>query len=156
VIVEVIEDLDADTVRELPMGEVALPYLVGQVGFEADERAFRLLLGLRGDQPVAFEDAPDRGHRGDVGIGEPEVVRDGVWAAVVAGRVELVAQLDDGGLDVVADGMCTGLGAARARFEGSVPAFAVAGEQLGDPGPWRPLRSWPPRGDCDGRGPPPR
>src|SRR6202158_5348888 len=62
------------------------------------------------------------------------MVGDRVRRAVVAGGVELVAQRDDRGLDVVRRGVGAGPGAARARFEGSVAALPVAGEQLGDPG----------------------
>jgi hypothetical protein len=134
VVIEVVEDLGASAVSKLPVGEVALPHLVGQVGFEADVGTLRLLLRLRSDQPVAFEDAPDRRHRGDVGMGEPEMMRDRVRSAVIAGGVELLAQHDDRGLDLGRRGVGAGPGAARTRFEGSVAALPVAGEQLGDPG----------------------
>ena len=37
VIVEVVEDLDASVIGELPVREVALPHLIGEIGFEASE-----------------------------------------------------------------------------------------------------------------------
>ena len=56
-----VENLDLAAVGELPLGGVALPGLVGQLGLEADERSFGALVGLGDDQPLALEDAPDGG-----------------------------------------------------------------------------------------------
>jgi len=66
-VVEVVEDLDTGCIGELPVGEVALPHFVGQIGLEAKERALGALLRLRSDLSVALEDAPDGGDGGSVG-----------------------------------------------------------------------------------------
>ena len=73
---------------------------MGQRCLEADEGAAWLFLRLWRDQAVAFEDAPDRGHRGDLCELQPKVLRDRVRSVVVAGGVQLLAQRDDGGLDL--------------------------------------------------------
>src|SRR5207253_10296371 len=58
-VIEEVEDLDRRVVGELPRRGVQLPGLVGEGGFESDEGRLRTLVGLRGDQPVAFEYPPD-------------------------------------------------------------------------------------------------
>ncbi|HEY6398469.1 MAG TPA: hypothetical protein VIX82_13550 [Solirubrobacteraceae bacterium] len=115
------------------MGGVALPHLVGEGGLEADEGGLRALLRLRGDLAVAFEDAPDGGHGGDVREAEAEVVGEGVRPVVVAGVAEFVAQLEDGGLDVRWHRVGAGLGAARAWRQGFETAPAIALDELVDP-----------------------
>ena len=104
-VVEVIEDLDSAAVGQLPVGEVALPHLVGERRLEADEGATWSLVGLWGDQPLTLEDAPDSGHRGGVQRLQSEVVGDGVRAAVVPCPVQLLAQLEDRPLDLGGHGM---------------------------------------------------
>ena len=133
-VVEVVEDLDAGVVGELPVSEVALPHLVGQIGLEADERALGPLLRLWRDQPVALEDAPDGGDGWSVGACQRKVVVDGVWAGVVSCGVQLTAQGEDRFLELGSGGVRARLGTARLRFEGGLPAGAIAGHQLGDPG----------------------
>jgi hypothetical protein len=64
VVVDQVEDLGWVPVGELPGGDLSLPPLVRQIGFEADARADRTLLGLRDDESVALEDPPDRCPRG--------------------------------------------------------------------------------------------
>ena len=61
VIVQEVEYLDLATIGRLPGVGVNLPGLIGQPGLEADEGALGALLGLRCDQAVALEDAPDGG-----------------------------------------------------------------------------------------------
>ena len=63
-VVEVVEDLDAGVVSPLPVREVALPHLVGQVGLEADETSSWAASALSGNLSVALEDAPDGGTEG--------------------------------------------------------------------------------------------
>ena len=58
-VVEEVEDLDFSAVSEGPESDVALPELVGQISFEADKGGLGALVGLRGDQSLAREDAPD-------------------------------------------------------------------------------------------------
>ena len=99
-VVEAVEDLDAAAVGELPVGAVGLPQLVGQRSLEADEGRARALVGLRSDQPIAPEDAPDGRHRRRAAELETEVVGDGVRPAVVAGVGEFPAEANDRGLDL--------------------------------------------------------
>jgi hypothetical protein len=112
VVVEAVEDLDTTAISELPVRAVGLPEFVGEVGLEADERRLRPFARLRGDQPMASEDAPDRRHRGRGAEFEAEVVGDGVRAAVVAGGSEVMAEVDDRCLDL-------GCGCAGARSRSS-------------------------------------
>src|SRR5437588_1349417 len=56
------------------MSGVALPHLVGERRLEADEGRLGALLRLRRDLAVAFEDATDRGHGGDIAAALLEVV----------------------------------------------------------------------------------
>ncbi len=81
--------LGVAAVGEMPVRGVGLPELVGQLGLEADERRARSPLRLRRDEPVALQDAPDRGHRGGTAALQAEVMRNGVWTAVVALHLEL-------------------------------------------------------------------
>ena len=55
-----VDDLDGFVVLELPVRHVALPGLVGQVGFETDPGVARSLLGLSSDEAAAHEHAMDR------------------------------------------------------------------------------------------------
>lgn len=48
-VVDEVKDLDLGAVSQDPEGEVALPELVGQVGFEAEEGGLGALVGLRDD-----------------------------------------------------------------------------------------------------------
>ena len=107
-VVDAVEDLHAAAVGELPVGAVGLPELVRQIGLEANEGGARALVGLRGDQTVASEDAPDRRHRRRGADLKAEVVGDGVWAAVMAGGGEFSAQANDRGLDLRRDGVGAG------------------------------------------------
>ncbi len=61
VVVDEVEDLGGRSVGEAPVGDVGLPALVGQVGFEAFPAGAGPLLGLWGDEAAAFQDAPDGG-----------------------------------------------------------------------------------------------
>ena len=92
-VVEEVQDLDRRSVGELPGGGVALPGLVGQLSLEADEGAARSFVGLRRDQAVALEDAPDGGRRGQLLDLTLEVVEDGPRSAIEAGLSEFPAQL---------------------------------------------------------------
>jgi hypothetical protein len=62
VVVDDVEDLDVVAVGEGPVGDVHLPALVGEFGFEADVGAAGPFVGLGGDEPAGVENSPDRGH----------------------------------------------------------------------------------------------
>src|SRR5712691_7444808 len=62
-VVEEVQDLDRAAVGQRPGGGVGRPGFVGQLGGKADEGRLGPFLGLRRDEAVAFEDAPDGGHR---------------------------------------------------------------------------------------------
>ncbi len=132
-VVEEVEDLDVLAVGEVPVGGVGLPHLVGEGGLEADEGGAGALLGLRGDQAVAGEDAPDGAGGGNLGKALEEVVADAGGAGVVAGGVEFLAEGDDRRLELGTDLVGAAVGAAGARGQGVVPAGAEAGDQLVDP-----------------------
>src|SRR2546427_5225131 len=59
------------------------------------ERGLRPLVGLRGDEPVAFEDPPHGGDRRHLVDLAPEVMGDGFRAGVMSGCAQLAAELDD-------------------------------------------------------------
>jgi hypothetical protein len=65
-------------------------------------------VGLGSNESLAAEDAPDGGNRRDILGGEAQVVGDGVWTAVEAGGVEVLAELEDGVLDRRCDLVGTG------------------------------------------------
>ena len=77
------------------MGDVGLPALVGEVGFEAGVGAAGPFVGLGGDEASGAQHSPDGGDRrgGVVTLGE--VVLDRDRAGVVAVLSELFAQGDD-------------------------------------------------------------
>jgi hypothetical protein len=99
-VVEEVEDLDRAAVGELPGSRVDLPGLIRQLGLEADERTLRPLVRLRGDQALALENPPDRGHRGQGLNALGEVVLEGLRTGVVAGCGQLLAELKDRRLDL--------------------------------------------------------
>jgi len=70
VVIEVVEDLDTSAVSELPMGEVALPHLVGQVGFEAVRHRLEIgQLRLHRDRPLpVIRDGAAATHRAKMTI----------------------------------------------------------------------------------------
>ena len=107
-VVDAVEDLDAAAVGELPVGAVGLPEFVGQIGLEPNEGRARALVGLRSDQAVPSEDAPDGRHRGRRAEFKTQVEGDRVRAAVMAGGSEFSAQANDRGLDLGRDGVGTG------------------------------------------------
>src|SRR5713226_7910082 len=99
-VIEEVEDLDRRVVGELPWRGVQLPGLVGERGFESDKGRLRTLVGLRGDEPVAFEDPPHgRNRRQLVNLAE-EVMSDRFRPGVVTGRGQLVAKPNDLSLDI--------------------------------------------------------
>lgn len=104
-VVDEVEDFDSGTAGQVPVGGVRLPTLIGQAGLEAHKRRAGTLVRLWGDQAVAPEDAPDGGARWKVlrqACGE--VVGDGLRSGVVTGCQQLLAQLEDGGDDLLAGG----------------------------------------------------
>lgn len=51
VVIDHVEDLGALPTRKLPVSDVGLPHLVGQLGFEAHQRGARALLRLGTTRP---------------------------------------------------------------------------------------------------------
>ncbi len=90
VVVEPGQDLDLGAVGEGPVGEVGLPALVGQVGFEVEVGGLWPFLRLGLDEAGAFQSAPDRrcGDRDVVMV--LQVPGDGVGAGVEPFRSEPV------------------------------------------------------------------
>jgi hypothetical protein len=109
--------------------------LVGEVSGEADERRARALVGLRCDQALALEDAPDGGDGGRVAELEAEVVSDGVRPAIVARRSQLVTPADDGRLDLRRGGVGAAVRSSGAGFHGGIAPFAESREELVEPEP---------------------
>jgi hypothetical protein len=133
VVVDQVEDLDLAAIGEGPEGEVALPGLVGQVGLEACEGCLGPLVRLGDDEALALEDPADGGSRGQLLEAFGEVVEDGLGAGVEAGRGQLPAELEDGGLDLRIDLVWTRPRPVRARLEGGEATFSVAREQAEQP-----------------------
>jgi hypothetical protein len=95
VVINEVEDVDLGAVHQAPVGEVGLPALVGQVGFEADRGALGSLVGLWGDKAPLGQDAPDRGGRGRAAMPLGKVERDRVRASVQALVGQGLTELDD-------------------------------------------------------------
>ena len=95
VVVEPNEDFDIGVVGEAPVGEVALPGLVGKVGFETDVGGLGSFLWFGGDETGSDEVAADRrDRRGHLVVGV-EVPGDCLGAGVKAFGDELLAQVRD-------------------------------------------------------------
>jgi len=71
------------------VGDVGLPRLVGQLGFEADQRGARALLRLGDHQALTAQDPPDRRDRGSLLALPGEMVGDRLRAAVTSSGVQL-------------------------------------------------------------------
>jgi hypothetical protein len=95
VVVEQVQDLDRAAIGQVPGGGVCLPELVGQLSLEADEGGARPLMGLRDDQTLAFENAPDGGDRRRVVELGLEPLADALRTVVVACLTQLSAESDD-------------------------------------------------------------
>lgn len=91
-VVEEVEDLHVAAGSQPVVGEVGLPHLVRELGFEPQVGRFRSFLRLGGDVAVARQDPPHRRrrHRRLVVLGE--VPADGVCAGVEALLDQLLAQ----------------------------------------------------------------
>jgi hypothetical protein len=100
VVVNEVEDLDVAPGPECPVGDVALPALVGSA-VEADQRRLRAFLGFGGDEPSPCEDLPDRRDRGTVVTAFGEVPVNGPRAGVETGIDKFLTQPDDRVFDVV-------------------------------------------------------
>ena len=100
VVVDQVHDLDAAPVRELPVGHVGLPALIGQPGLEALEARARAFLRLRRHQAAAAQRAPDRRDRRRALERACQVPVDGERAGVETVAGQLLAQADDLVLDV--------------------------------------------------------
>lgn len=61
VVVEPVQDLDVGAVAQVPVGEVGLPGLVRESGFETDERVLRPFAGFRSDEAGVMQDASNCG-----------------------------------------------------------------------------------------------
>jgi hypothetical protein len=107
---------------------VGLPELIGKLSLEADKRSLGPSVGLRRDQALALEDAPDGDSRRGLVEAAGEVMEDGLRTGVESGRRLVGAELEDGvdyGLvDLVATGgWAVGL---RLKGSGSVPSIAAS------------------------------
>ena len=80
---------------KLPVGDVGLPALVGELGLEADPGGPGPLVGLGHHKPPPPEHAPDRGDRRCVAALLNQVVPDRLRAGVEALLTELLAQPHD-------------------------------------------------------------
>jgi hypothetical protein len=103
VVVDDVEDLEVGAVGDGDVGDVGLPALVGQVGFEADVTALGALVGLGGHEPARLEHAPNRGGRRCLAVPVREVEPDGLSASVQPCVEQLFAHRDDGVLVTVRD-----------------------------------------------------
>lgn len=95
VVIQPGEDLGVGAIREPPVGDVGLPALVGQVGFEADVRGLRLLLRVRDHQSGGDEVATDRRDRHVETVAVLEVPADRHRPRVEPLGGELDAQVHD-------------------------------------------------------------
>ena len=129
-----VEDLDVAAARKPPVGDVGLPRLVGHLGFEADQRGARALLGLRRNQALPPEDPPDSRDRGDaVDPLAGEVVSDRLGAAVVSLREQLLSQGHDGPDHLPWRAIGTGARRPGARLQRLIAAFPVTSQELVGP-----------------------
>ena len=96
-IIDHVQDLDLGAAGEPPVGDISLPALVRHLGTEPDEGAPGSLLGLRGDEPPARQDPPDRRDRRDhiLAVTPAQVDRDRVGSGIHAEIGELLAELHD-------------------------------------------------------------
>jgi hypothetical protein len=125
VVVDEVDNLDARLVRQLPVGHVALPGLVGQIRLEADPTRPRPLLGLGRHEAPTHQDPVD-GREGGRGEGVlAQVVADGARARVVAVLGEALAQCHDGVLDLERGLVGTDLGSRLQGNECRLTAVAV-------------------------------
>ena len=135
-VVNEVQDLDLAAIGQMPLGGVRLPAFVGQAGPEADEGGARPLVRLRGDQAATTEDSPDGGARRRCRRQTPgEVVGDGLGPGVVTRSAELLAELEDGGDDLLADLPWTPSRSARVRLERRLAVGSNSGDQLVQPAP---------------------
>lgn len=95
VVIDPHQDLRVGAIRETPVGEVGLPTLVGQLGFETDVGRLRSLLRLGDHQSGIDEAATDRRHRHGDAPPVGEVPRDRVRASVESLVGQLGAKVHD-------------------------------------------------------------
>ena len=135
VVVEDVQDLDLSSVGKAHVGDVSLPAFVRHVGFEPHERAARSLLGLRGDEPPAHQDPPDRRDRGHLclTVATGQVDPDRVRPCIEPEVTQLLAQLDDLVFECLSGAKGTSPRSARARLEPAIPFGIEAPADLVDP-----------------------
>ena len=120
-VVEEADDLDLAAIREVPLGRVGLPHLIGLVRLEAYVAGLRALLRLRGDEALPHQDAVDRGRRRGVAELAPEVDLHGGRPSVGAVLQELLAEQHDPVLDVRRGLVRVGAMRSGARYKASAP-----------------------------------
>ena len=131
-VVEPGDDLGIGAGGEAGVGEVCLPHLVGQIGFEPDVGRLGPFFGVGPDEAGGGQAPPDRrGRHGDA-VSVLEVPGDGVGAGVESPGVEVGAQVNDQLVHLRCDGGRRGARPARAGLERGVALSAVSGHQLGD------------------------
>ena len=100
VIVDHVQDLDLGAVGQAPVGDVGLPSLVRQIGFEPDERGAGRFCGWGVTKPRRRKDPPDRRDRRAGAVAARQVIGDRVGAGIQALIGERLAKLDDLVLDL--------------------------------------------------------
>jgi len=95
VIVDEVDDLDVGAVRQVPVGHIALPALVGKFRGEANPTGAGPLLGLGRDEPATHQHAVNGGERRGGRTGLFEVILNGASARVDVFIIQALAPRDD-------------------------------------------------------------
>src|SRR5260370_6561330 len=115
-VVQEVQNFHRTAVGQLPGSGVQLPGLVGEFGFETDERGLWSLVRLRGDESLAFENPPHRRCRRNLVDLAIEVMCDGLGSGVMPIGSQLGAKLDDQLLDLSSNLVGAGLRSPGARL----------------------------------------
>jgi hypothetical protein len=132
-VVDPAQDLDVAAAGEPPVGEVALPHLVGQVGLEPDVGGFRSLLRFDLGHASSTQGAIDRCRRHGQVVMLAEMPGDRFRPGVKPSSDQFATQLHDqlGGL--AQDGSWARVRPPGTGFERRVALDPVAGDELVDP-----------------------
>ena len=115
------------------MGEVGLPGLVGQVGFEAQVGRPGSLPRFGGHQAVTLENLPDGGGCSASSVVAFEVCGNGVWAGIVTGLSQFASQSQNLFLNFGRGPRRAGQRSSGSRLESLPPAMQVTGHKGVDP-----------------------